>query len=83
MFLHLGKGHMISQKRIVLIGSMESSCDSEITQDFIKTSREEGFIIDYSYGNPKSFILTEEKIYFSIISAKTLYKRMNRNIKQK
>ena len=80
MFLHLGKGHMLETARIVMIGNIESSLDSEITKKFFKTSREEGFIIDYSEGDPKSFVLTEEKIYYSIISAKTLRKRLNRKI---
>ena len=80
MFLHLGRGHMLETKRIVMIGNIESSLDSEITEEFFDTSREEGFIIDYSEGEPRSFILTEEKIYYSIISAKTLRKRLRRKI---
>lgn len=80
MFLHLGKGNMIPTDRIVMIGSMESSCDSEITRNFLETCKEEGFIVDYSSGEPKSFIVTEETIYYSIISARTLRKRLRRDI---
>ena len=77
MFLHLGKGFMIPASRVVMIGSMKTSNDSEITQKFLQTSKEEGFIIDHSDGDPKSFVLTEETIYLSIISSKTLRKRIN------
>ncbi len=83
MFLHLGRGHMLKTERIVMIGDMESSLDSTITENFFETSRKEGFVVDYSSGNPRSFVLTEEKVYYSIISSKTLRKRLQRNLAEK
>ncbi len=77
MFLHLGKGHMILSSRIVMIGDIDSSLHSKITQNFINMCDEEGFIVDYSSGEPRSFILTEETIYYSLISSRTLEKRVN------
>ncbi len=76
MFLHLGEGEMIPIKDIVLIGNLESSSTSEITREFLNTAEEEGFIIDYSMGNPRSFVLTGEIIYLSMISSTTLSKRI-------
>ncbi len=72
---------MIKTKDIVMIGDIESSTDSSITKKFLDMSKEEGFIFDYSDGNPRSFILTEENIYYSIISSKTLYERFKRPYK--
>jgi ribosomal protein S8 len=78
MFLHLGDGYMIPSKQVVLIGDLESTTSSEITEEFLDISEEEGFIVDYSGGNPRSFVLTEETIYLSMISSKTLGDRVDR-----
>ena len=56
MFLHLGDGYMIPSKEVVLIGDLESTISSEITEEFLEISDEEGFIVDYSGGNPLSLI---------------------------
>ncbi|MFW5788154.1 MAG: extracellular matrix regulator RemB [Halanaerobiales bacterium] len=76
MFLHIGDNHMVDSREVVLIGDIESSGSSEITEEFLHISGEEGFIVDYSNGNARSFILTGETIYFSMISSATLAKRM-------
>ncbi len=68
---------MIPAEEIVLIGNLKASEKSDITREFLEVSEEEGFIIDYSEGKAKSFILTGETIYLSMISSKTLQKRMN------
>ncbi|AZO93604.1 DUF370 domain-containing protein [Iocasia frigidifontis] len=76
MFLHLGEGKMIPIRDIVMIGDITSTTDSQNTKDFFSVSEEEGFVIDYSDNNPKSFVLTEETIYISMISSSTLAKRI-------
>jgi len=68
---------MIPAEEIVLIGNLKAGEKSDITREFLEVSEEEGFIIDYSEGKAKSFILTGETIYLSMISSKTLQKRMN------
>ncbi|MFW6237617.1 MAG: extracellular matrix regulator RemB [Halanaerobiales bacterium] len=80
MFLHIGEGHMIPEKEIVFIGDLESARDSKITREFFSVSEEEGFVVNYFDGEPRSFILTGETIYLSIISSETLRKRLNRPI---
>jgi ribosomal protein S8 len=76
MLLHLGNDYMIPTKDVVLIADIEST-SSEITEEFLEISKEEGFIKDYSKGDAKSFVITNETIYYSTISSKTLRKRMN------
>ena len=71
---------MIPIDCVVMIGNLESTTDSDITEEFLQISREEGFIVDYSSGDPRSFVLTGETIYLSIISSKTLRNRMNNYI---
>lgn len=80
MYLHLGEGHMISAADIVMVGNLNTT-SSNITKEFLNISREKGFIVDYTSGNPRSFVLTEEKVYLSIISSTTLEKRMNKFIR--
>ncbi len=77
MFLHIGEEHMIPATDVVLIGNMDSMEKSDITSEFLNISKQEGFIIDYSDGDPRSFILTGEIVYLSIISSATLQKRLN------
>ena len=81
MFLHIGEGHMIPEKDIVLIGDLESAGESEITGEFLTISEEEGFIINHFEDKVSSFVLTGEIIYLSIISSTTLRNRLKRSIK--
>ncbi|SJZ79581.1 extracellular matrix regulator RemB [Selenihalanaerobacter shriftii] len=76
MLLHLGNDYMIPTKDVVLIADIEST-SSEITEEFLEIAEEEGFIKNFSKGEPKSFVITDETIYYSNISSKTLRKRMN------
>jgi len=82
MFLHLGAGNMIPSDEVVLIGNLESAASSKITQEFMQISEEEGFIVDYSGGDPRSFVLTGETIYLSMISSRTLEKRVDEFIEE-
>lgn len=75
--LHLGGGHTIPAQEVVVIADIESTTDSEETENFLEVAKEEGFVIDYSEGDPSSFIVTEEKVYYSMISSATLRKRVN------
>lgn len=84
MFLHIGDGNMILAKDIVFIGNIESVTDSKITDEFLEIADEEGFIINQTNEKSKirSFILTGEKIYYSIISTSTLEDRLKNMISE-
>jgi len=75
--LHLGGGHTIPAQDVVMIADWEATTDSPETRDFLQVAKEEGFVIDYTQGEPSSFVITEEKIYYSMISSATLRKRVN------
>lgn len=71
---------MVFLKDIVAIIDMERSTVSQDTRNFLKTSEEEGFIINVDKNElPKSIIITQgkysNKVYLSPISTSTLYKR--------
>lgn len=78
VYLHLGENYLIPKNEIVLIGDLESTTVSEITKEFFDIAKEEGFVVDYSMGNARSFVLTGETIYLSMISSSTLEKRMEK-----
>ncbi len=82
MFLHIGNGVLIPTKEVVMIADYESTNGSKDTQNFLEVANEEGFIRDDAFqdisdGSPKSFIITNETIYLSLISSSTLAKRVN------
>ena len=80
MFLHIGGDYMVFIKNIIAIIDMERSTISQDTRNFLKTSEEEGFIVNVDENElPKSIIITQgkysNKVYLSPISTSTLYKR--------
>ena len=78
MFLHLGGNVIIPMKDIVAVIDMEHRL-GEASREFLKTNREEDFVVDISKGKPKSFIVVSGNdhnwVYLSPISAVTLKKR--------
>jgi len=71
---------MVFIKDIIAIIDMERSTISQDTRNFLKTSEEEGFIVNVDENElPKSIIITQgkysNKVYLSPISTSTLYKR--------
>lgn len=77
MYLHIGNGYLIPMKDVVMIADYESTTSGKDSQNFLEVANEEGFIQDYSDGAPKSFIITNETVYLSLISSTTLAKRVN------
>jgi hypothetical protein len=77
MYLHIGNGYLIPMKDVVMIADYESTTSGKDSLNFLEVANEEGFILDYSDGNPKSFIITNETVYMSLISSTTLAKRVN------
>ncbi len=79
MILHLGGDVVVPVQDIIAIIDMETTEQSSINREFLKTAEEEGFIRRISEDPPKSFILTEigkkTVIYMSPISSTTLLKR--------
>lgn len=80
MFLHIGQEHSILVRDIIAIIDLDTKNNSECTQEFLNTAEEEGFIVKLSK-DPDSFIVTNDKVYLSPISASTLRKRANKFLK--
>ncbi len=73
MYLHLGNEFIIDKRKIIGIFDIENTSTSHITKDFLNKNSKK--IKEISFEEPKSFILTNEKILISNISSTTLKKR--------
>ncbi len=74
MFLHLGADTIIPLKEVILISDRKGKT-AGINNDFLQLMQEEGMIVDVSAGKPKSFVITDDKVYLSAISSFTLKRR--------
>lgn len=76
MYLHIGGDVLIRKKDIIAIIDYENVDRSQITEEFLELAELEGLLekIDND-SQPKSFIVTDSKVYLSSISSTTLYKR--------
>ena len=73
MFLHLGSDVSVALRDVIAIN--DYSYLKTINKEFLKNMRSKKFIIDISENDPKSFVITDKKIYLSAISSVTLKKR--------
>ena len=78
MYVHLGNEITINDKGI--IGIFENTSLGNDTREFLKKSTDTGKIVNVSYEMPKSFIVCDNKVYISQISASSLYKRAVKSI---
>lgn len=78
MFIHLGGTVTVLLKDVIAIIDI-SQKTPKITQEFLKTAEEEGFIEKTSDDQPKTIIVAEinkkSKVFLSPISSSTLFKR--------
>lgn len=75
MFLHIGENTVVTDKEIIGIFDMDTSTVNKATRDYLARA-EKGKKIQYvNYDLPKSFIVTDKKIYVSPINTSTLLRR--------
>ncbi|SFL83690.1 extracellular matrix regulator RemB [Pelosinus propionicus] len=74
MFLHLGADMVVPLRDVISITDLKST-RSGINKEFINKMRDEKKVFDVSENDPKSFIITTNKVYLSAISSLTLKKR--------
>ena len=75
MYLHGGGSKNIRKASIIGIFDMDSATVSGITKKFLSTEEKNGNVEMIGTDLPKSFILTEEKVYFSALAPATLVQR--------
>lgn len=75
MFLHLGEDIVLRTKEIVAIIDSNIVEESEIIKEFIDVNDKKNNIVHISDGTVKSIVVTENKVYFSPLTAVTLKRR--------
>ncbi len=78
MYLHLGNNKIIKVKDIIGIFDMDTSTVARTTKEFLKKNEREGNTEHASDEIPKSFVLTDSKIYTSQISPAPLSNRVGK-----
>lgn len=72
--MHLGGDNVIPLKKVIAVIDFRETADKDNT-NFLREMNDLEKVIDISYGNPKSLIITNDYVYISGISSTTLKKR--------
>ena len=75
MYLHLGENTVITDNEVIGIFDMDTSTVNKATRDYLSSAEKNKKIEYVNYDLPKSFIVTDRKIYVSPINTATLNKR--------
>lgn len=75
MFIHLGEATVVCDKDIIGIFDMDTSTVNKATRDYLSTAEKQKRIEYVNFDLPKSFVVTDEKIYVSPINTATISKR--------
>jgi hypothetical protein len=80
VFLHLGGDRAIATEDIIFIGdctyfTTDSNKKSDINREFLTRMRQNSKVTDASEKEPKSFVVTADRVYLSSISSITLKRR--------
>ncbi len=79
MFLHLGEDTVITDEDVIGIFDMDTSTVNKATRDYLNKAEKEKRVVYVNYDLPKSFVVTDEKVFVSPINTSTLNKRANTN----
>lgn len=75
MYLHLGRDAVIRRDEIIGVFDMDNTTQSYLSRDYLTKAEKNGQVINIAEDLPKSFIVTNKKIYLSQLSSTTLIKR--------
>ncbi len=75
MFLHLGEDTIVKDKEIIGIFDLDTSTVNKATRDYLAIAEKNGSVEYVNYDLPKSFIVTDNKIFVSPINTGTLLRR--------
>ena len=84
MYLHLGKGTVVSSDSIVGIFDLDITSQSHITRKYLSMAEKAGQIINAAEDIPKSFVVCQDgerfSVYLSQMAAATLLRRAEESI---
>lgn len=79
MLVHIGGEVVLRSREIVGVFDLQTVAQAPITKEFVDLAKSEGTIVDFSGGNPKSLVLTADRVYLSTVSISTIRKRATVN----
>ncbi|MBR1457290.1 MAG: DUF370 domain-containing protein [Oscillospiraceae bacterium] len=84
MYLHLGKGTVVSTDSIVGIFDLDITSQSHLTRRFLAMAEKAGQVVSASEDIPKSFVICREgetsRVYLSQMASSTLLRRCEAGI---
>ena len=84
MYLHLGKGTVVSSDSIVGIFDLDITSQSHITRKYLSMAEKAGQIINAAEDIPKTFVVCQDgerfSVYLSQMAAATLLRRAEESI---
>lgn len=75
MYLHLGEDTVVKDKDIIGIFDIDTSTINKATRDYLAKAEKDKKVIYVNYDLPKSFVVTDKKVFVSPINTSTLNKR--------
>ncbi len=76
IYLHIGNNYSVDVREIIGIFDMDNTTVTSYTKKLLDTAEKNRKIFLATYELPKTFILTNDKVYISQLSAGTLKKRL-------
>ncbi len=75
MLVNIGGEAVLRSREIIGVFDLQTVGESPVTKEFLDLARTEGTTVDLSGGNPKSLILTADKVFLTTVSIGTIKKR--------
>lgn len=75
MYIHLGGEKIIRTSQLVAIFDISIEQSSKLSRQFVAQAQKNRVVETIGEEDPKSIVVTEERVYYSPISTSTLKKR--------
>ncbi|MEF2969191.1 extracellular matrix/biofilm biosynthesis regulator RemA family protein [Paenibacillus sp. M1] len=77
MYIHLGGEKVILSSELVAIFDISIEKSSKISKQYVSHAIKDKQVMRIGEEDPKSIVVTEDKVYYSPISSATLKKKTN------
>ncbi len=77
MYIHIGGEISLLKKNIIGIFDIEKTSVNKSVNDYLKLLQKKGRIYYTSYEMPKAFVVTDNMVYITNVSAATIKKRFS------
>ena len=77
MYLHLGNNRVIRSADVIGLFDLDNTTISAVTRKFLADADKAKKVVSIRDEIPKSFVLTDKKIYMTQISVQALHNRVN------